>query len=280
LLQYGQGAGAEVRRQLIAGWQSDTLRDRVAGLTPRYGHFDPEEHFFPTEDRIFSSSAEYKDYVQGMVEADVTEALRPSGSSPLKSAYEVLRFLRDPMRQVIEFGGLSRDSYRDFSSNIRGRIARLVAGPPVPRAQQLLALLEAGVVQLPFGPAPSLIPTPHGRGRLASTRLARPYGEDLPWVVRGYLDDPSIHRSASELLSQLYRRGRTQQFRAEDTQVGSIALSRDFHPINAAGQPEERLWVFGAVTEGVRYFTHYVPSPHSRLRAFLDAQACAEQILE
>ena len=30
-------------------------------------------------------------------------------------------------------------------------------------------------------------------------------------------------------------------------------------------------------TEGVRYFTHYVPSPKSRLRAFLDAQQCVER---
>jgi hypothetical protein len=29
----------------------------------------------------------------------------------------------------------------------------------------------------------------------------------------------------------------------------------------------------------VRYFTHYVPSPKSRLRAFLDAQRCLEQIM-
>jgi hypothetical protein len=29
----------------------------------------------------------------------------------------------------------------------------------------------------------------------------------------------------------------------------------------------------------VRYFTHYVPSPKSRLRAFLDAQRCVEEIL-
>ena len=37
--------------------------------------------------------------------------------------------------------------------------------------------------------------------------------------------------------------------------------------------------MLGALTEGVRYFTAYIPSPKSRVRAFIDAQACVEQIL-
>ena len=38
--------------------------------------------------------------------------------------------------------------------------------------------------------------------------------------------------------------------------------------------------MFGSLTEGIRYFTQYVPSPKSRVRAFVDAEACAEQILD
>jgi hypothetical protein len=37
--------------------------------------------------------------------------------------------------------------------------------------------------------------------------------------------------------------------------------------------------LLGVLTEGVRYFTHYLPSPQSRLRAVLDAQACVEGII-
>jgi hypothetical protein len=56
-------------------------------------------------------------------------------------------------------------------------------------------------------------------------------------------------------------------------------LNEEFHPIDAQGRPARRIWLFGSLTEGVRYFTHYVPSPKSRLRAFLDAQHCVEEIL-
>jgi hypothetical protein len=62
--------------------------------------------------------------------------------------------------------------------------------------------------------------------------------------------------------------------------VGSIALTNDSHPVGRRGDIQDRLWVFGSLTEGVRYFTQYVPSPKSRVRAFVDAEACAEQILD
>jgi len=56
------------------------------------------------------------------------------GGSPVKAAQETLRILRDQLRSVIEFGGLTLESYIDFQSNVRGRINRLEAGPPPLRA--------------------------------------------------------------------------------------------------------------------------------------------------
>jgi hypothetical protein len=37
--------------------------------------------------------------------------------------------------------------------------------------------------------------------------------------------------------------------------------------------------MFGVLTEGVRHFTHYIPSPRSRIRAFEDVGACVHEIL-
>ncbi len=45
----------------------------------------------------------------------------------------------------------------------------------------------------------------------------------------------------------------------------------------AAGR-RDRIWVFGVLTEGIRYFNHYVPSPKSRIRAFVDVQTCVDRI--
>jgi uncharacterized NAD(P)/FAD-binding protein YdhS len=278
LLHHGAEASTEVNDRLRAGWAGGDFGAVVTDLEGRYGRFVPTEHLFAGQGSHYSSSRDYESQVYAMVEADLDEALMEGGSA-VKAAQEVMRILRDQLRSVIEFGGLSLESYVDFQSNIRGRINRLEAGPPPMRSQQLLALLDAGVVRIPFGPAPEVSAVPDGRVAIRSTQLDRMHAATMTAVVRGHLDLPSLQRSASPLLKRLYNKGRLTQLQYGDTAVGSVAISEDFHPYDAEGRLQQHLSLLGVLTEGVRYFTHYLPSPKSRLRAVLDAQACIEAVI-
>ncbi len=278
LLEHGQGASDQVAGRLRAGWADGTYDKVVAELETRHGRFDPAEHLFAGAGRQYPSSRDYESYVYDMIETDLDEALT-EGGSPVKAAQEVLRILRDQLRSVIEFGGLTLESYIDFQSNIRGRINRLEAGPPPLRSQQMLALLDAGVVRIPYGPAPEISSAPDGRVNIRSTQLEHFHASTVTAVVRGHLDLPSLPRSASPLLKRLYNKGRLTQLHYGETPVGSVAISEDFHPYDIEGRLQRRLSLLGVLTEGVRYFTHYLPSPRSRLRAVMDAQACVEAIL-
>jgi uncharacterized NAD(P)/FAD-binding protein YdhS len=277
LLAGGDVASTEVRTVLRQGWVNGHYEKAVDSLEPRYGRFDPASHLFAGADRQYLSAADYQGQVYDMIEDDLTEALRPGGS-PVKAAQEVLRILRDQLRSVIEFGGLSLDSYIEFQSNVRGRINRLEAGVPPMRSQQLLGLLEAGVVRIPLGPNPELAACPDGV-RLNSTALDEATSVTAGGVVRGYLDMPSLARSGSPLLNRLYANGRLTQLSYGDTAVGSVAINEEFHPYDTEGRLQPNLSVLGVLTEGVRYFTHYLPSPRSRLRAVYDAQACVEAVI-
>ena len=277
LLAGGDVESTEVRTVLRQGWVDGHYEKAVDGLEPRYGRFDPATHLFAGSDRHYTSAADYQGQVYDMIEDDLTEALRPGGS-PVKAAQEVLRILRDQLRSVIEFGGLSLDSYVEFQSNVRGRINRLEAGVPPMRSQQLLGLLDAGVVRIPLGPNPELAACPDGV-RLSSTALDEPTAVTVDGVVRGYLDMPSLARSSSPLLNRLYAKGRLTQLSYGDTPVGSVAINEDFHPYDTEGRLQPNLSLLGVLTEGVRYFTHYLPSPRSRLRAVYDAQDCVEAVI-
>jgi hypothetical protein len=283
-LAAGSDAAATVRRCLTSAWREGTYQQAIESCELRYGNFDPAEHFFGEPDRTYSSSAEYEQHVYDLVEADLDACLMPDGSSPVKHAYEVLRILRDPMRSAIEFGGISLDSYVDFQQNVRNRIHRLVAGPPALRSQQLLALMDAGVVRTAFGPGPRFSPgTAWGERGTAAARISssvfdKPFSQGVDHLIQGYLEDPTVHRSASPLLSRLYETGRIRQFRYRDLEVGSVDMSEDFHPIDASGRVADSIWVFGVLTEGIRYFNHYIPSPKSRIRAFVDVQTCVDRI--
>jgi uncharacterized NAD(P)/FAD-binding protein YdhS len=277
-IRHGAPAEAETRQCLARSWEAGCFSAALERCAERYGDFDVERHFFAGRDERFLSSKDYENQVYTAVESDLAEAMVPAGMSPVKAAYEVLRVLRDTMRAAVEFRGLTLDSYVDFQANIRTRVTRMVAGPPAFRSQQLLALMDAGVVRVPFGPSPS-VRREGGRFVVSSEHLARPYAECADRLIEGHLDDPSLTHSGSPLLQSLGRRGRLRPLHYGGTPVGSVDLSEDFHPVNEAGDAESRLWVLGALTEGVRYFTHYIPSPKSRIRAFVDAEVCAEQIL-
>ncbi len=273
----GQEGAHDVRLWLGQAWREGNYDERVAALAGRYGVFDPSVHFFGPADE-YVSSKDYESQIYDMIEADLRESLR-GGSTPVKSAYEVFRHLRDLMRTVIEFSGLTLDSYLDFRENLKTRVNRLVAGPPAVRSKQLLALIDANVVSIPFGRLPAIKLADANGFVLRSRHLDQPHSEAVDWLVHGHLENPTLCRSASDLLTNLWQAGRLQPLMYGETEVGSVALDQDFHPINIWGRPTARIWLFGSLTEGVRYFTHYVPSPKSRLRAFLDAQQCGERML-
>lgn len=282
-LRHGPGAGRAVMDDLARAWASGSFAGACEKYSRLSGRFSAAEHFFAGEGATYLDAKDYEGHVYAALEADTKEALVPGGASPVKAAYETLRVVRDTLRQAVEWKGLTRESYLDFQANLHNRFARLVAGPPVVRSQQLLALLDAGVVELALGPSPDLRAV-QGDGTAGSvlarsTRLERPTELRFDRLIRAHVDTPSLGRSASPLLDSLSKRGRIRPLSYDGVAVGSIDLTEDFHPVNAEGAVERRLWVFGAPSEGVRYFTSYVPSPKSRVRAFIDAEKCADEIV-
>lgn len=278
-LKDGAPAAREVGERLIGAWSAGTFVHERAQLAARYGAFVASEHFFVGQGRHYRDTEDYESAVYETVAADAREALVVGGASPVKTALETLRALRDTLRMAIEFKGLSLTSHLDFLANLRGGFARLVAGPPVFRSQQLLALVDAGILKLPFGPSPEVLPAPSGGVMVRSTGLERPFELVVDRLIRAHLDLPSVTGSASPLIANLVSRGRVRPLDFQGTPAGSIDLTEDFHPIDDRGRPEASLWVFGVLSEGVRYFTLYIPSPKSRVRAFLDAETCAKEVV-
>jgi hypothetical protein len=277
-------AGAAVRERLRAAWNEGRFEQELASLAARYGSFDAEALFFGHQPK-YRGSDDYEQFVYQSVADDLREAEVPDGASPVKSAAQVFRIFRDSMRSVVELGGLTLDSYLDFNADICSRIHRLVAGPPALRSRQLLALMDAGIVRTPYGPAPArglAVTGPAGaapRTRISSTAFEHAYMDDIDVMIRGHIEEPRIAGSASQLLRRLYNRGRVSQFRYGEVAVGSIDLTPDSHPIDIQGRPQPSISMFGVLTEGVRHFTQYIPSPRSRMRAFEDVGDCVNEIL-
>jgi hypothetical protein len=276
--------GAAVRERLATAWTDGRFEAELERLAARYGTFDAQALFFGHQPK-YGCSDDYERFVYQELTDDLREAQVPDGASPVKSAGQVFRIFRDKMRTVVEQGGLSLDSYLDFNADICSRIHRLVAGPPALRTRQVLALMDAGMLRMPYGPAPAQGLAVNGadptaaRTRISSTAFEAAYREDVDIVIRGHLEEPRIAGSASQLLTRLYDRGRVSQFRYGEVAVGSVDLTPDSHPIDVEGRPQLSISMFGVLTEGVRHFTQYIPSPRSRIRAFEDVGACVAEVL-
>jgi uncharacterized NAD(P)/FAD-binding protein YdhS len=278
-----RAAGAAVRERLRTAWFEGRFSGEVARLASVFGGFDAEALFFGREPN-YGSSDDYERFVYQALANDLREAEVPGGRSPVKSAAWVFRIFRDSIRSVVELGGLTLDSYLDFNADLCSRTHRLVAGPPALRSRQMLALMDAGVVRMPYGPAPTrdssagAIDPGSARTRISSTALDHPYVDDVDLVIRGHLEEPRIATSASPLLNSLYQRGRISQFRYDATAVGSINMTPDHHPIDIEGVPQANISMFGVVTEGIRHFTAYIPSLRGRMRTFQDVGACVSEL--
>jgi uncharacterized NAD(P)/FAD-binding protein YdhS len=278
-----RAAGAAVREGLRAAWLEGRFSDELTRLAALFGRFDAEALFFGNQPS-HGSSQDYERFVYQALADDLREAEVPDARSPVKSAAWVFRIFRDSIRSVVELGGLTLDSYLDFNAEICSRTHRLVAGPPALRSRQMLALIDAGVVRMPYGPAPlrESWPTANdwgaARARISSTAFAQPYADDVDLVIRGHLEEPRIGSSGSPLLSSLHRRGRISQLRYGETVVGTVNLTPDHHPIDAEGRPQPSISMFGVLTEGIRHFTAYIPSLRGRMRSFEDVGACVSEL--
>jgi hypothetical protein len=279
-----RAAGAAVRARLHAAWIDHRFKDELARLACRFGSFDAQGLFFG-EQRSYQSGDDYERFVYQSLADDLREAEVPGGRSPIKSAAWVFRIFRDSIRSVVEMGGLTLDSYLDFNAVISSASHRLVAGPPALRSRQMLALMDAGVVRMPYGPAPMREPSDgtrdpaEARTRISSTAFDHPYVDDVDLVIRGHLEEPQIANSGSLLLRSLYDGGRVTQFRYGAAAVGSVNLTPGHHPIDTNGHAQLSVSMFGVLTEGFRHFTAYIPSLRGRMRAFEEVGACVTEIL-
>jgi uncharacterized NAD(P)/FAD-binding protein YdhS len=186
---------------------------------------------------------------------------------------------RDTFRYVVDVGGLTEASLDDFYRHVVPALNRAVVGPQYERHVELLALLEAGVAEVPFGPAPSVRLDGHGRWRVASTRLATPHVRTVDWVVAAQVAPPAVAGSSSRLIAALHDAGRLRPHRPGSRHVLGVDVDRDLHPIDRDGRADRRVWALGPLCEGATFYNNLVPSPGVYSRPLVDAHRCVMELL-
>jgi hypothetical protein len=153
---------------------------------------------------------------------------------------------------------------------------RAAIGPQKERHQEILALVEAGIVSFPLGPEPKV----HFDGqhwKLSSTKLQISNCIRADWLVQGHVKTSNLDKSNSTLIKNLVHSERLTPFKPGNQ---SVNINRLYQPLNKKGCPQTRLYVLGPLLEGTTFYNHYVPSPRSPDRALIEANECVKNMFQ
>jgi hypothetical protein len=228
---------------------------------------------------------DYRAWLRRHLDNDVAEARLGNVSGALKAALDVLRDLRNEIRQVVDHGGLSGDSYRDDLQRWYMPLnAFLSIGPPVQRIEELGALIDAGVVAV-LGPEIVVEPDAATGRFLAGSALLPDERVAARTLIEARLPDTDLRRTTDPLMRNLLARGEARLHRIPilgggSFPTGGLAVTRrPYRMINEAGRAHPRRFAFGVPTETVHWITAAGIRPGVNSVILGDADAVARAAL-
>lgn len=233
----------------------------------------------PVPASALDSAVEFHGWLIRHLEADLAEARKGNIDSPLKAACDVIRDVRDNLRAAIDYAGLTEASHRWLLTEFVPLMNRLAVGPPSSRIAELLALVDAGVLDVSFGPGAACKETAPGERMRVASPLWPDRSMPVDVLVKARVSMPSPEDDASPLMRGLLDAGYVRQFRNGGFHPGGIEVDRDFRWVSVWGNSIPNAWALGIPVEGVKFYTFVVPRPGVNSTALVDAGRAVMQML-
>ncbi|WP_320777276.1 FAD/NAD(P)-binding protein [Streptomyces sp. CRN 30] len=196
----------------------------------------------------------------------------------------VWRDLRAVFGEAVDFGGLTPESHRRFMRTRMRHYNRLSNGAGLEPMAKMMALLDAGLLDLSVGPEPAVRPAAGGTGGFTVTGGRTGAVRTVDTVVEGRIHPFSPHRDVLPLYRSLLDAGLVRLWRNQgpdgDYEPGALDLTDRFHPVLPDGSSEPRLTFLGAPAEGLRVFQQSAARPHSNSSVLAAAADWAEEAVQ
>jgi uncharacterized NAD(P)/FAD-binding protein YdhS len=235
--------------------------------------------------RSFAGPDEFRSWLLDHLRSDVDEARAGNVSGPVKAALDVLRDLRNEIRLVVDHGGLTGDSYRDDLDRWYTPLnAFLSIGPPVSRVEEMIALIEAGVVEV-LGPDLQVDTDPETGTFVARSGLVPGTAVRSAAMIEARLPAPGVRSTTDPLLGHLLATGQCSMYRIATPsrspyETGGLAVTdRPYRLLDAGGRAHPRRFAFGVPTESVHWVTAAGVRPGVNSVTLCDSDAIARTVL-
>ncbi|MGW7051331.1 FAD/NAD(P)-binding protein [Streptomyces sp. NPDC054887] len=232
----------------------------------------------PYAGHTFRDPADHRAWLLRHLRRDAAHAALGNVAGPRKAALDVLRDLRNELRQIVDHAGLPGASRRDHLDRWYTPLnAFLSIGPPRRRIEEMTALIEAGVLDV-VGPRMT-VETAGGAFVARSPEIA---GSEVAAtaLVEARLPEPDLRRTADELLARLLKTGQCRPHAVDGYETGGLDVTRrPYRLIDSQGRAHPRRFAFGVPTEGVHWVTAAGARPGVDSVTLTDADAVARAAL-
>jgi len=264
---------AALRARLSAAAGAEARAAIFAEAAERCEPFTPADHLVTALPGTLPAD-DYPAWARRFIADDLNEGRRGLEVSPLKTALEIWRDLRETLRTIINQRGLTDASHQRFFTVYAPLVNRTVAGPQKERHAELLALMNAGLVRIV--PAPRDAQDRPATGPVSVTVAGQ--AVTLDWLVQARVEHSGLLATDSGILADLSA-ARIIRPVMPVPGLDSIDIDAGCRAIDGDGRSVANLWVLGPAVEGATYYNHYVPSGGSRSRARLEAHAAVVDCL-
>lgn len=244
-----------VIQSLHSARDAKVLRDVFATLSEAFGPFNPQDYL--STQGWQGDPQHYQQWFRQWIARDLARSCLGIDASPLTQALEVWRDCRDLLRLAADHDGLNDRSTLEFYGAWAGLGNRLVGGPQKERYEDLLALMEAGVVR-PVAP--------EGVSAI-----------EVECLIRARNAHSGLSQNHSPLINDLLGQGLIKA--AHPYPADGIAVDAQSRALRRDGSTHERLWVLGPGVEGSTFYNHYVPTPYPACKAPLQARSAVRACL-
>ncbi|WP_030566706.1 FAD/NAD(P)-binding protein [Streptomyces aureocirculatus] len=241
------------------GAATDVLLDEY-GIAPE-DRWDWERVATPLARTRFADRAEFRTWLRAHLVRDVAAAHAGNVEGPLKAALDVLRDLRNEIRLAVDHGGLEGNSHRD---DLEGWYTPLNAflsiGPPTSRIEEMIALIDAGILEL-TGPGTEIRFDAAEPSFVAESSTVPGPAIRAKALIEARLPDPDLRRTDDPLLRHLLATEQAAPYRVlgecgTSYETGGLAVSeRPYHLLDSRGRSHPRRFAFGVPTESVHWVT-------------------------
>jgi uncharacterized NAD(P)/FAD-binding protein YdhS len=260
---------------------------RGAGLDPStYAATDEDiaavkDMLYPLRKTRFEDIDDFRKFVLKCLADDVAECKLGNVASPIKAAIDVIRVSRPCFRAAVDFGGLTPESHERFTNHYVPILNQLALGPPMHRNEELLALFEAGVLDVAGG-TNSVTAFDEDLARFAiKSRFDRGvFVNTADVIVAARVATFRPEEAASEFYRNLLIRGVVRSYRNGLYHPGGLDIDRQYRPLMKNGKPVCNMWMVGCPVEGPNFFTNVLPLPGISSQPVLDADCCVFGLFE